>query len=94
MPDEVNNPGASSGALMYEKTSHERSELRGIQPGRPDLVNSSFRVTLTLPTWLTMLKWSDMHADVAKQQPIIGGLTTDRALVSARGKSDEDAFMY
>jgi hypothetical protein len=35
----VNNPEASSGALMYEKTGIERSKLRGIQPARPGLIN-------------------------------------------------------
>jgi hypothetical protein len=37
----VNNPGASSGALTYEKTEIERSKLRGIQPGRPSLMNKN-----------------------------------------------------
>jgi len=27
-------------ALTYEKTENERSELRGIQPGRPGLMNA------------------------------------------------------
>ena len=39
----VNNPGASSGALRYEKTEIERSKLRGIQPGRQNLMKSALR---------------------------------------------------
>jgi len=39
----VNIPGASSGALMYDKTEQQRSELRGIQPGRSDLMKQSTR---------------------------------------------------
>jgi hypothetical protein len=34
----VNNPGASSGALTHEQP--ERSELRGIRPGKPGLMKS------------------------------------------------------
>src|SRR5271170_6862850 len=34
----VNIPGASSGALTYEKTKNERSKLRGIRPGRRGLI--------------------------------------------------------
>jgi hypothetical protein len=35
----VNIPGASSGALTYEKVEIERSKLRGIEPGRQVLMN-------------------------------------------------------
>ena len=37
----VKNPGASSGSLQYEKTEIERSKLRGIQPGRQNLIRQS-----------------------------------------------------
>jgi predicted nucleic acid-binding protein len=37
----VNIPGASSGALQYEKTEIERSKLRGIQPESQNLMKSN-----------------------------------------------------
>jgi hypothetical protein len=67
-----------------------------LQIGRlmPDELNSSFSVTLTLPIWQTPLKWPDTYANALEQQTKIGGLTTGQALVSARGKNDEDAVIY